>query len=194
MDWWMNKVSHTEDTVRDGEKGTLISPGAGGLENMTVSDISQMQAAHWAPPVKWEPLLHTPRPTKLNISSLYGEWLTADCSVQTSCRFSNWSLQFYNPVSQSGYILWTCRSLWSGYQIWILSSGIHFTTLFIFKKEKLKFLQVELVENYQSWALWLNTGGLIWERSRMRAWSFCDARHCWGLCYPKASGKYRRSG
>lgn len=70
MDWWMNKVSHTEDTVRDGEKGTLISPGAGGLENMTVSDISQMQAAHWAPPVKWEPLLHTPRPTKLNISYL----------------------------------------------------------------------------------------------------------------------------
>lgn len=189
----MNKVSHTEDTVRDGEKGTLISPGAGGLENMTVSDISQMQATHWDPPVKWVPLLHTPQPTKLNISYLYSEWLMADCSVKTSCRFSNLSLQFYNPVIQSGYILWTCRSLWSGYQIWILSSGIHFTTLYFLKGETYFFTSgacgklSELGPLIKYW----------WSYPRKVSHACVIILWCSALLralLPKTSGKYRPSG
>lgn len=42
----MSKVSHTKDTVQGWEEGHLIPPGAGGLGNMTVSDVSQMQATH----------------------------------------------------------------------------------------------------------------------------------------------------
>lgn len=184
----MDEQSVTQKILfTDGKKGTLIPPGAGGLGNMTVSDVSQMQATHWDPPVKWVLLLHTPQPSKLNnISYLCGEWLMADCSVKNSCRFSNLSLQFYNPVIQSGYTLWTCRSLWSGYQIWILSSGIPFRTLFIFKKEKLNFLQVELVENYQSCTLWLNTGGLIWERPHM-----CECEHSVMLSTAEGSATQR---
>lgn len=49
--------------------------------------------------------------------------------------------------SDMDFILW--NSFWN--------------VLFIFKKEKLNFLDVELVGNHQSWVLWLNPGGFIRE-------------------------------
>lgn len=46
-------------------------------------------------------------------------------------------------ISDMDFILW--NSFWN--------------SIFIFKKEKLNFLEVELVGNRQNWALWLNAGG-----------------------------------